>query len=848
MATYTTNFSSWSGFEALLTATNAFEFSPAFEAIESDIVALESALFYASPIYPPSRTDTSITATYYGYPNYITAHITGTNFLGSNPVVTRAEITNGIYTLVMAGSINVGSGTPVGTITSIDFSGQGYAQHGVGRMPLDGSAIVFTSWSSTLPTAMGSVSFAFTGTDTVDSSGNETIAYSKIIISDAFGHSASISGFSHSISVSAPGTVDYVALLHDFLGENDIASGGAGGNELRTFAGDDTLDGKAGADTMAGGDGNDTYLVDDAGDLVVENPDEGNDLVKSSASHVLADNVENLILTGTANIAGTGNLLANAITGNSSNNALAGGGGDDTLLGGAGADAMSGGTGNDTYVVDNIADSITENSDEGSDSVQSSVTYSLAANVETLLLTGVAAINGTGNDLDNILTGNVAVNVLNGGIGADTMAGGDGADTYVVDDSGDLVTETNALAAGGSDLVQAAISYKLGDNLEKLTLTGTAAIDGRGNDLANVLTGNTGSNRLDGGLGADTLIGGLGDDVFIVESTADVVTELAGGGDDSVLVKTALTTGSFVMGANVEYGALSGADNLNLTGNAANNGMLGNNGANVLDGGLGNDVLYAGGGNDTLMGGAGDDLLDGRQGSDRMEGGAGNDSYYVNRGDGAGTAITANEDTVVELAAGGTDTVYSAVYTYTLDANVENLVLQSGNLARKGFGNAGDNAITGNGLNNSLSGDAGNDTLNGGAGNDSLSGGIGNDRLDGGLGRDAMSGGAGNDSFAFSTALNATTNTDIIADFSTGLDSIVLSNAVFTALGAAGSLNASYFHAGTSALDADDHIIFDVSTGALYYDPDGMGGADQVLFATLAGASALAASDIAVGI
>ena len=159
--------------------------------------------------------------------------------------------------------------------------------------------------------------------------------------------------------------------------------------------------------------------------------------------------------------------------------------------------------------------------------VRSSITYTLGANEENLILTGDAAINGTGNSLNNIITGNVAANTLNGGAGTDTMAGGLGNDIYIVDNTGDVVTEDlNA----GTDTIESSVTYTLGANVENLILTGSAAINGTGNTLNNTITGNTaantfnggnGNDNLNGGLGKDSLTGSTGVDKFIYRSTAD---------------------------------------------------------------------------------------------------------------------------------------------------------------------------------------------------------------------------------------------------------------------------------------------------------------------------------------
>ena len=240
---------------------------------------------------------------------------------------------------------------------------------------------------------------------------------------------------------------------------------------------------------MAGGAGDDVYVVDDAADVVTEGSSGGTDSVESSLTYVLTSNVENLTLTGTAAINGTGNTLNNVLTGNAAANTLTGGAGNDTLNGGAGADALVGGLGDDIYVVDAAGDVITEVAGEGTDSVQSSMTYVLGATLENLTLTGTTATNGTGNTLNNIITGNSAANVLtggagndtlNGGAGSDTMIGGSGNDIFVVDNVGDVTTE---LVGEGTDAVQSSITWTLASKVENLTLTGASAINGTGNTL-----------------------------------------------------------------------------------------------------------------------------------------------------------------------------------------------------------------------------------------------------------------------------------------------------------------------------------------------------------------------------
>ncbi len=257
--------------------------------------------------------------------------------------------------------------------------------------------------------------------------------------------------------------------------------------------------------------GDDTYIVDTSSDRTAEIPGGGTDTVMSSATYTLFSYIENLTLTGSSAIGGTGNIEDNVLTGNDAANTLNGVAGNDTLIGnggndwldgGTGADTMTGGLGNDTYTVDNVLDTITENVGEGTDLVRSSISYTLGANVENLTLLGSANIDGTGNALANALRGNAGNNILDGGAGADKMYGYGGDDTFIIDNAGDGISEA---AGGGTDTALASVSYTLAANVENLTLTGTSAINGTGNALDNVITGNLAANVLSGSGGNDTL-------------------------------------------------------------------------------------------------------------------------------------------------------------------------------------------------------------------------------------------------------------------------------------------------------------------------------------------------------
>ena len=394
---------------------------------------------------------------------------------------------------------------------------------------------------------------------------------------------------------------------------NDSLKGYGGDDTLLGGAGDDTLDGSLGKDTYEGGPGNDTFsdavysasdwswdtyrfARGDGQDVILDHDQSlfaPMDTIEFAADILpeellLTQNQDDLILrfTGTSDQITVQNYFlspnyrieqfrfadgtvwnttaieawmaahgANVPT--EGTDTLVGTPGDDTLDALGGDDTVSGGTGNDT-------------------------------------LSG-----GTGSDT---LFGNAGNDVLDGGAGLDTMRGGAGDDTYVVDETYDTVVEN---ANEGTDTVYSSVSYTLAyyGGVERLSLTGSAAITGRGNALNNVLTGNSASNRLDGDSGADLLSGGAGDDTYGVDDPGDSIIENVNEGIDTV---ESLVT--YTLGANVENLTLVSWDPwtpINGTGNAL---------ANILTGNSANNSLLGDAGNDTLIGGDGDDTLDGGTG------------------------------------------------------------------------------------------------------------------------------------------------------------------------------------------------------------------------------------------
>ena len=593
-------------------------------------------------------------------------------------------------------------------------------------------------------------------------------------------------------------------------------------------------------DKIIGSNYDDVYIVGGTSPvstiLFVESANGGTDEVRSGfSSYGLAANIEKLTYTGTSNFTGIGNSLNNIITGGTGNDTLTGNDGDDVLMGGTGSDVLSGGNGidaisyssssagitinltagtanggdaqgdtftfiekvigsayadtlssstnghilqggagNDIYVIGN-GGVIVEAAGEGTDEVQTAqTTFSIASftNVENLTFIGTGDFTGTGNSGDNIITGSSGNDTLVGGAGADILNGGTGTDTadYSGSSSGVTVDFTAGIGTGG---------------------------DAQGDTLTSVeqVTGSLHSDTLLSSTSGHVLQGGAGNDLYVIGSSGVTVTEAAG--QDTDEVQTSLNSFSLAFIANVENLTFSGSGNFTGTGNSLDN------------------IIAGGSGNDTLDGGAGTDV---------MIGGIDSDTYYV---DNVG-------DVVIENAGEGINDLVYASTSYTLATNVEKLTL-TGSSAIDGTGNSLTNQLTGNNAGNILSGQGGADTLSGGAGNDTLIG---------GAKADTLTGGADIDTFVFDI-LETSANKDTITDFTHGTDIIAIDRAAFTAFAGdpAGALNSSAFVVGTASTTSSEHIIYDSSTGALYYDVDGVGGAAQVQMASMTGAPTLLVSD-----
>ncbi len=439
---------------------------------------------------------------------------------------------------------------------------------------------------------------------------------------------------------------------------DDSLDGGNDNDKLTGDAGSDTLNGGTGADVMTGGDGDDYYFVDNLKDSVNETnkvqTTGGNDTVESVLlNYTLPVNVENLVLAGIELSNGSGNKSNNVITGNLADNVLKGDEGNDSLVGNEGVDTLDGGLGMDTleggddsdiYFMNNTEDTIVEYEGGGDlDQVNATVSFSLSENpnVEALELSGAKAIDGTGNEFDNLIQekeGGTVANTLNGmagndtldgaggddelngGDGDDVLDGGDGNDTAIYNSlKSNYQIDTNVDAAGVPQIVvkyvgdaESAEGTDILSNIETIEFS-----DGTTINAAAVLDGTWDQNST------------LEIVVDIIEPTPEPIepapkpTTSTGSANDKVVAPDTLSA------SKVQYGTKE-ADTIGLSSGKWINGLGGNDN---ISGYITDQKVYDDYGEsvikrftyDTILGGAGDDSLIGNTGIDYLIGGSGVD-------------------------------------------------------------------------------------------------------------------------------------------------------------------------------------------------------------------------------
>jgi len=479
--------------------------------------------------------------------------------------------------------------------------------------------------------------------------------------------------------------------------------------------------------TMVGGYGNDTFVVNDTSDIV-QSTGYGTNTIQSSVDYTASANVQKLTGTGMADITLTGGSYnGEVITANYW--------GYDTLVAGSGiATLVGGGTGGDTFVVNNVYDVVQVSANTYNaycpNEIQTSVSYTIAANVQYLTGIGSADLTLTGNAYSgDVITANSGNDWLVAGSGIVTLVGGTGNDTFVVKNINDVVQAQST--GSNTNTIQSSVSYTASDNVQNLMGTGSAAISLTGNQNSNeVITANYGNDTLIGGGGNDTLVagigndwlvagsglvtlvGGSGNDTFVVNNTADIVQALSNYGYNTNTIQTSV---SYTAADNVIKLTGTGSGNITLTGNQTL--------AVLITANSGNDTLVAGTNWDTLVGGTGND-----------------------------TFVVKNAGDIVQAKSGGINTIQTSA-SYTASINVQDL-FGTGTAAITLTGNSGNDLIIGNSGTDTLTGGSGTNVLEAGFGNSTLKdigganaliAGSGNDTLIGGTKASFIAGGAGSD-------------------------------------------------------------------------------------------------------
>jgi Ca2+-binding RTX toxin-like protein len=709
--------------------------------------------------------------------------------------------------------------------------------------------------------------------------GYDTIDFSGLTLPVEYNKSSYHSSIEEYIGTNYSDTIrindDADCTVYGLEGNDSLHTAG-GANHILGGLGDDHLDGGAGGDLLDGGAGSDWVSYRYSNDAIYVNLQTG---------EVSGGDAEGDVLSSIENIEGSLDY-GDTLIGDSGSNMISAGF-NDTVYGLGGADSMwvsastsegsvfmNGGSGNDLLISRSYGGSHAYYGGNGDDTLLSMQSLMVvipdSGNTQPFLLDG-----GSGNDL----LCSVQYDTLYGGTGRDILIkAGIGGSLY---------------GGGGNDILTGGESLEtlLSGDDRRSPLVEDYAVDdllvgGRGNDL---LQGGAGddSYSFSSGDGKDIIWDELGEstvtfgpsvtlsdlEISFCSFSEPIVTRLL----DLPEITMDAFYGSYMVDIPAGYGTeildlkisqleedkdredllirygngdavviINGRDDLNFTyefddgmqlqhselfsfiSDAAyytgeDDTVTGTDAKDTIYAGAGKDYLLGMAGRDKLYGEEGNDIIDGGIGADRMFGGGGDDVYFVDNG----------RDKVVEVKNAGTDLVNSSV-SYRLSKNVENLHLL-GEASLTGRGNKGDNELLGNSGNNTLKGLQGNDSLFGDGGDDRLYGGAGDDMLIGGEGADYMAGGKGHDTFLFDTILDSQKNSDTIADFDPEHDTLQLDNSIFSSLVSAGILSSENFQANADgvALDDDDYIIYNTTSGTLLYDLDGVGTASAVEFVTL---------------
>ena len=698
--------------------------------------------------------------------------------------------------------------------------------------------------------------YGFLGFDTIDGGiGYDTLFITGTAVQLNVATDAQLLSIEEVSAKAANGgvTIDLSRQIEGFVltgsAYKDALSGGLGKNYIDAGDGDDTITGFGASDTVIGGGGADTLIlindVNDATDLQIAGIE---NITASSAQKGVTINLgrqsERFFLVGGA--------FGDDVTGGSGADVINTGAGNDKIRNFLGNDYLNGGDGADTLFI-----------------MKTSVFLNAAidvqlANVETI--SAADAVLGVTIDLSSqtegfTIIGSAQADFLKSGSGADTFIGTSGVDTIdggfgddklvITDDlnnitNAQLVNVESISAAGATS----GLIINLGAQNERLNITGSAWSD-----------------TVSGGIGVDWISTGGGDDVIKGFASADTVN----GGEGFDLLTLTATSTSLNSATDLQLVNVEAVSAVGATGPVNMNLAMQTEGFRITGGNY----------SDTLKGGASDDSFYGFSGSDYVDGGKGVDTLFIQST--SANLNGASDSQIINVEAVSAASASSSVIIL--------LVNQTEGFTITG-GSSGDQ-LSGTAQSDIFNGFIGADTINGGGGDDTIRltatsldlnraanaqivniekvsaatatagvmidlskqmeridiiGGAGDDSLIGGASTDNLTGGGGADHFIFN-GMPASIGMDKIIDFTPNIDKLELNHLVFTGLSAVGQLQAAKFWSSPTAMSAhvaEDRIVYNSTTGAVYYDADGLGGAAGVQILSLVSHPLLTANDILI--